>query len=179
MNICVYCSAKDQISDDYKQLGAELGCWIAQNGHVLVFGGASGGLMTMVSRSAFAEGGQVIGIVPEHIERAGRYSEWCTERVRVKNMNERKQMMKDTADCFVCLPGSYGTLDEMFDVIASGTVGEHKKPIFIVNYKGFYDPLLNEIALMKEKSFIPQTEIYKPIFVDDIGELIDRINKLV
>lgn len=175
MNICVYCSAKDSIDEQYKQLGTELGKWIAMQGHTLVFGGATGGLMTTVSKSAFEAGARVIGIVPYHIQAAGRRSPWCTETIVVEHMNERKEKLKQTADCFVCLPGSYGTLDEMFDVIASGTVGEHKKPIYIVNYKGFYQHLVEQVILMKEEHFIPKEEMYKPNVVNDIRELTQLI----
>lgn len=171
MNICVYCSAKDQIADEYKQLGRELGAWIAQNGHSLVFGGATGGLMTEVSRSAFEAGGQVLGVITERILRAGRRSPFLTKEVVVKNMNERKQIMKQEADCFVCLPGSYGTLDEMFDVIASATVGEHHKQIFILDYKGFYKPLRKQIELMKAEMFIPVLESFNPTFVEEMNDL--------
>lgn len=177
MKICVYCSAKDTIAEEYKQLGCQLGNLIAEYGHTLVFGGATGGLMTEVSRAAYEAGGKVIGVVPHRILVAGRKSEWCTETHVVSHMNERKQMMKDLADCFVCLPGSYGTLDEMFDVIASGTVGEHHKPIYIFNHNGFYTSLLEEIAHMKELGFIPKVEHYKPMVVSNIDELLSFINQ--
>lgn len=177
MNICVYCSAKDIIANEYKQLGHELGKWIAENGHTLVFGGAVGGLMSVVSREVFEAGGEVLGVVPHRILASGRRSPWCTQTFEVDNMNTRKQKMKEISDCFVCLPGSYGTLDEMFDVIASGTVGEHRKPIYIINYKDFYTPLMEEVALMKEKKFIPAEEHYKPVVVSDIDELKVLITK--
>lgn len=175
MNICVYCSAKDTIGDEYKQLGQSLAEWIVLNGHTLVFGGATGGLMTVVSRTVFEHGGNVIGVVPTRIIHSGRRSPWCSQTDDVAHMNERKQKMKELADCFVCLPGSYGTLDEMFDVIAAGTVGEHHKPIYIVNYNGFYEPLMKEIELMKQQKFIPQNESYKPIFVNNIDELTQQL----
>ena len=171
MNICVYCSAKDTIADEYKQLGRSLGKWIAEAGHTLVFGGATGGLMTEVSRTAIQAGGNVIGVVPKRILASGRRSPWCTQTIEVENMNMRKQQMKQLSDCFVCLPGSYGTLDEMFDVIASGTVGEHKKHTFILNYKGFYQPLFEQIQLMKRESFIPADESYKPQVADNMEQL--------
>ena len=95
--------------------------------------------MTRVSE-AFANTGKekrngqrLIGVVPEHIVQSGRKSEICDELHIVTDMCERKRKMRETADCFICLPGSYGTLDEMFDVIASGTVGEHNKPIAVLN----------------------------------------------
>ncbi len=178
MNICVYCSAKDSIADDYKQLGRALGKWIVQGGHTLVFGGATGGLMTEVSKTVFEAGGRVIGVVPTRIMNSGRRSPWCSQTIEVGNMNERKHEMKHLADCFVCLPGSYGTLDEMFDVIASGTVGEHNKPVFILNYKGFYTPLSEEVALMKRESFIPMEEPYKTLFVDTLEDLFVNLQQL-
>lgn len=178
MKVCVYCSAKDQIADDYKQLGKELGAWIAEDGHTLVFGGATGGLMTEVSRAVFEAKADVIGVVPEGIARSGRLSPYCTQLLRVRHMNERKQKMKQEADVFVCLPGSYGTLDEMFDVVAAGTVGEHTKPLLILNYKGFYAPLRQQIQLMKEQLFIPQEEQYRPVFVDTLEELILHLQQL-
>ena len=176
MNICVYCSAKDSIADEYKQLGKQLGEWIADNGHTLVFGGATGGLMTEVSQTVFLLGGIVVGVVPHRIINSGRRSSYCTETIEVDNMNCRKQKMKELADCFVCLPGSYGTLDEMFDVIASGTVGEHQKPIYILNYKGFYDALQQQIQKMKDEIFIPEMEMYKPNFVSSLEDLFSILS---
>ncbi|MBR1808721.1 MAG: TIGR00730 family Rossman fold protein [Paludibacteraceae bacterium] len=171
MKICVYCSAKDSIAEEYKQLGRDLGKWIAGEGHELVFGGATGGLMTEVSKTVIEAGGRVTGVVPHRILASGRRSPWCTETIEVDNMSSRKQQMRQLADCFVCLPGSYGTLDEMFDVIASGTVGEHRKPIFILNYQDFYKPLLELTALMKERRFIPEEENYKPIYADSLEQI--------
>lgn len=178
MTICVYCSAKDTIPAVYKETGVALGKWIAEHGHNLLFGGATGGLMTAVSEAAREAGGNVVGVVPERIIRSGRLSAVCTELIRVENMSVRKQTMRDRADVFVCLPGSFGTLDEMFDVIASGTVGEHQKPLFILNQEGFYDGLQQEIAHMKSLGFIPQEESYKPRFADTIEELTEQITAL-
>ena len=137
MRIAVYCSAKDCIPEEYLSLGDTLGKWIAEAGHTLVYGGATGGLMTRVSNAAKAAGGVVEGVIPQRIIEAKRMADNCDTLYIVENMCERKQKMKELADCFVCLPGSYGTLDEMMDVVASGTVNEHQKPCFIVDYKGF------------------------------------------
>ena len=132
MKVAVYCSAKNVIPEEYLQLGDTLGTWLAQHGHTLVYGGATGGLMTRISNAVRSAGGYVIGVVPERVIQVGRLADNCNELYKVPTMSNRKQKMKDLADCFVCLPGSYGTLDEMFDVIASGTVGEHNKPVFVV-----------------------------------------------
>lgn len=178
MNICVYCSANNNIADEYKALAAELGSWIAESGNTLVYGGATGGLMTAVSDAAAAHHGDVTGVIPQRIISAGREAANCTEQHIVRTMNERKQRMKQLADMFICLPGSYGTLDEMFDVIASGTVGEHNKPLVILNYQGFYQPLIEQIKAMKEKAFIPKQENYSPLIVTTLDELIDKCQKI-
>lgn len=187
MNIAVYCSAKDIIPEEYLALGDEVGKWIAEHHHNLVYGGATGGLMSRVSQafkaslsptpSAEGDGStqKLIGVIPNRIKAAGRLASYCDELVEVANMNERKQQMKERSDCFICLPGSYGTLDEMYDVIASGTVGEHHKPCFILNHNGFYNGLIAEAAHMKSLMFLPKEESYKPLFVETTVELFTAI----
>lgn len=178
MKIAVYCSAKDRIPEDYLALGDMLGKWIAQAGHTLVYGGATGGLMTRVSNAAKAAGGTVEGVIPQRIIQAKRMANNCDTLHVVENMCERKQKMKELADCFVCLPGSYGTMDEMMDVVASGTVDEHRKPIFVLNYKGFYEGLKQQAEHMRTLAFLPQQEQYAPHFVDTMDELIQKIETI-
>lgn len=178
MRIAVYCSAKDRIPEDYLSLGDTLGQWIAEAGHTLVYGGATGGLMTRVSNATKAAGGAVEGVIPKRIIQAKRMANNCDVLYTVANMCERKQKMKDLADCFICLPGSYGTLDEMMDVIASGTVDEHRKPIFILNYDGFYEGLKIQVAHMRQLAFLPQEEQYAPQFVDTMNQLIDKLRSI-
>ena len=176
MRIAVYCSAKDRIPEEYLALGDALGTWIAQAGHTLVYGGATGGLMTRVSNAVKAAGGTVEGVIPQRIILAKRMANNCDILYTVANMNERKQKMKELADCFVCLPGSYGTLDEMMDVVASGTVDEHRKPTYVLNYQNFYEGLRLQIEHMRQLAFLPQQEQYAPIFVNTIDELIKIID---
>ena len=178
MRIAVYCSAKDRIPEEYLSLGDTLGQWIAEAGHTLVYGGATGGLMTRVSNATKAAGGAVEGVIPKRIIQAKRMANNCDVLYTVANMCERKQKMKDLADCFICLPGSYGTLDEMMDVIASGTVDEHRKPIFILNYDGFYEGLKIQVAHMRQLAFLPQEEQYAPQFVDTMNQLIDKLRSI-
>lgn len=176
MKIAVYCSAKDVIPEEFLSLGDKLGKWIAENGHTLVYGGATGGLMTRTSCACKNAGGKVIGVVPQRIIEAGRKAEGCDELILVTDMAERKRTMRQIADCFVCLPGSYGTLDEMYDVIASGTVTEHNKPVFILNYQGFYEGLIMLHEHMRLLRFLPQQEKYKPVFINTLEELYESIH---
>lgn len=171
MRIAVYCSAKDAIPEEYLKLGDALGAWIGKNGHALVYGGATGGLMSRVSNAAKAAGAHVIGVIPSRIKAAGRLATNCDYLIEVNNMSERKQRMRDEADVIVCLPGSYGTLDEMMDATSSAIVGEHKKQTLVLNYKGFYDALKQQISHMQLLGFIPAQQSYEPIFVDTLEEL--------
>jgi uncharacterized protein (TIGR00730 family) len=177
MKIAVYCSAKDCIPEEYLALGDTLGKWIAEAGHTLVYGGATGGLMTRVSNAVKAAGGIVEGVIPQRIIDAKRMADNCDTLYIVEDMCERKQKMKDLADCFVCLPGSYGTLDEMMDVIASGTVGEHHKPCFVLNHKTFYTFLQMQVEHMRRKRMLPKEEQYAPQFVNTIEELINLLKR--
>ncbi len=176
MRIAVYCSAKDAIPEEYLVLGDALGTWIGAQGHTLIYGGATGGLMTRTSDATKRAGAHVIGVIPPRIKAAGRLATNCDYLIEVNNMSERKQRMRDEADVIVCLPGSYGTLDEMMDATSSAIVGEHRKPTYVVNYKGFYEPLKQQIELMKRLHFIPEQQSYQPIFVDTIEALCEQLN---
>ena len=171
----MYCSAKDAIPEEFLRLGDALGGWIGQNGHTLIYGGATGGLMSRTSDAAKAAGAHVVGVIPPRIKAAGRLAANCDHLIEVNNMSERKQRMRDEADIIVCLPGSYGTLDEMMDAISSAIVGEHKKPVYVLNYKGFYEPLKQQIRVMQDLQFIPAQQSYRPVFVDTLEELYEEI----
>ena len=178
MRIAVYCSAKDAIPERFLALGDALGKWIGENGHTLLYGGATGGLMTRVSEAAKAAGAFVMGVITRRIIAAGRQANNCDNLIMVANMSERKQIIRSNSDVIVCLPGSYGTLDEMMDATSSGIVGEHRTPIFVLNYEGFYEPLKQQIKLMEQLQFIPQQQVCKPIFVDTLEELYEQMTNV-
>ncbi len=169
MNIAVYCSSSNHIAQIYLDTAFDLGVWIAKNTHTLVFGGATGGSMSAVSEGAATENGQIVGVIPEAVVRMGRENPLCTELVSVETMGQRKDLMKQRADIFVVLPGSYGTLDELFDVVAAGVVGEHKKPVIILNENGFYNDLLKQTDRMRAEMFIP-VEYFKPQIANNLEE---------
>lgn len=178
MKIAVYCSAKDSIPAEYLALGDAFGAWLGEQGHTLVYGGATGGLMSHTSKAAKAHGARVIGVIPSRIKAAGRLAEHCDELIEVANMSERKQRMRDEAEIIVCLPGSYGTLDEMMDATSSAIVGEHHKPTFVLNYKGFYEALRQQISHMQLLGFIPAQQSYEPVFVNTLEGLYSEINNI-
>jgi cytokinin riboside 5'-monophosphate phosphoribohydrolase len=174
MNIAVYCSSSNMIAQKYLKTAFELGSWIAENNHILVFGGATGGSMSAVSEGAASKQGKILGIIPEAVIRMKRANPLCTELIEVVTMGERKELMKKNADIFVVLPGSYGTLDELFDVVAAGVVGEHKKPVILMNENGFYNDLLQQTNRMREEMFIP-IENYKLQIANDLDDCFNKI----
>jgi len=175
MNIAVYCSSSNHIANRYKEVAFQLGEFIAECGNTLVYGGATGGLMDSVAEGAQSKNGEIIGIIPKAVMKMNRQSSLPTELITVETMSERKAEMKAMTDVFVVLPGSYGTLDEMLDIIASGIVGEHRKPLIILNQDGFYNLFLNQTDFMRSEMFIPAEEKYKPIIAIDIYQCMELI----
>ena len=178
MKVCVFCSSSNNIPEKYKQSAYRFGQFLANKGITLVYGGATGGLMDAVAQGAKAGDGEIIGVIPDIIIKMNRLSHLPTQQIIVSTMSERKMRLKQEADAFVVLPGGYGTLDEMFDVIASGNVGEHRKPLICVNEDGFYRQLLGQIATMKTECFTPKNENYKPVFVASLKECMKQISIL-
>lgn len=148
MNICVFCASSPSVGRRFDEEARTIGRFIAENGHTLVYGGATGGLMDTVAEAAHACGGEIIGVVPELIVENGRKSGLPTQLFVVGDMSERKELMKEYADAFVVLAGGIGTYDELFDVLASGMVGYHDKPLALVNTDNFYEGILTQFGRM-------------------------------
>lgn len=178
MNICVYCSSSDQVRDEFKQQATEFGKWLADKNHALVYGGATGGLMSAVAQGASDAGGDIVGIIPDCIIEKGRKSDLPTELFIVGDMAERKSMMKEYSDVFVVFPGGFGTLDEMFDTISSCMVGEHDKPTILYNPDNFWMGLLLQLdKILKEGLGYKITRNGNLKVVDTLEELKEVIIK--
>ena len=147
MKICIFCSANQQIDPEFFTMTEELGKWAAENGHAIVYGGVNQGLMECVGKAAKEHGGRTIGIVPTIVEKTGRTSDYVEIEIPCDNLTDRKQLMMDQSDVFIALPGGLGTLDEIFTVVASATIGYHQKVVILYNMKGFWDSL---IALLND-----------------------------
>lgn len=142
MKICVFCSANEQIDPDFFSTTEELGRWAAKNGHAIVYGGVNQGLMECLGRAAYEAGGRTIGVVPTIVEKTGRVSDHVEIEIPCDNLSDRKQLMMDKSDVFIALPGGIGTLDEIFTVAASATIGYHQKPVILYNIKDYWSSLI-------------------------------------
>ena len=154
MKICIFCSANQQIDPDFFSMTEELGKWAAENGHDIVFGGVNQGLMECVGKAAREHGGRTIGVVPMIVEKSGRTSDHVDIEIPCDNLSDRKQLMMDQSDVFVALPGGIGTLDELFTVAASATIGYHRKRVILYNMKGFWDSLVYLLNDLQAKGMI-------------------------
>ena len=154
MKICIFCSANQQIDPDFFNMTEELGKWAAKNGHNIVFGGVNQGLMECVAKAAREHGCRTIGVVPMIVEKSGRTSEYVDERILCDNLSDRKQLMQDVSDVFIALPGGIGTLDEVFTIAASATIGYHQKKVILYNMKGFWDTLISLLDDLQAKGMI-------------------------
>ena len=154
MKICIFCSANQQLDPDFFSMTEELGKWAAENGHDIVFGGVNQGLMECVGKAAREHGGRTIGVVPMIVEKSGRTSDHVDIEIPCDNLSDRKQLMMDQSDVFVALPGGIGTLDEVFTIAASATIGYHKKRVILYNMKGFWDSLINLLNNLQAKGMI-------------------------
>lgn len=177
MKICIFCSANTDIDPDFFQMTTELGRWIGENGHSLVYGGTNQGLMECMAKAVHEAGGQTIGVIPTLVEKSGRISSSVDVEMLCDNLSDRKQLMQDYADIFIALPGGIGTLDEVFTITASATIGYHSKRIILYNMKGFWNPLITLLDDLKAKGFTRknwQTQIKVANSLEEIKELLEN-----
>ena len=138
MNLCVFCSANDNIAPLYFEKAEELGQWAAKNAHSIVFGGHDAGLMHAVSKAAKEAGGRVIGVVPRVIERMGKLSPWMDVHIPTEDLTDRKQLMMDQSDA----------------VAAAATLGYHHKPVIVYNIDGFWQSLLDLLGDLEARGMM-------------------------
>jgi len=141
MKICVFCSSSDAVVGPYRSAAREMGALIGSHGHTMVYGGGRVGLMGETARAAKDTGAPVIGIIPEFMNRPGVPNLDCDELLFTKDMRERKARMMEMSDAFVALPGGFGTLEELSEVITQKQFDFLKGPLVAVNTAGFYDHL--------------------------------------
>jgi len=160
--ICVYSSSSCAIEKVYFDAAEELGKEIGRRGDILLFGGGMTGLMGASAKAVHSSGGRVIGIIPEALNVKGVVYESCDELIVTEGMRERKARMDNRSNGFIALPGGYGTLEELLEIITLKQLRYHNKPIVILNINGFYDKLMEQFQLIIDGKFAKEecSELY-------------------
>ncbi len=140
-SVGVFCGAQNAVPKEHLDLAYDLGRDLALNNIQLVYGGGDCGLMGKVANGALDNKGRVVGVFPRSLSRIEVEHQGLSKMFMVDSMHERKQIMYDHADAFIILPGGFGTLDEMFEVITWRQIGVHNKPVIIFNHNGYWDQL--------------------------------------
>ena len=141
-SVAVYCGSSSGTNPLYIAQAQALGAALVAHNLTLVYGGGRVGLMGTIADAVLAHGGKVIGVIPDFLADKELAHLGCTELHIVKSMHERKLLMAERADAFVAMPGGYGTLEELFEVLTWGQLGLHHKPVALLNVAGYYDHLL-------------------------------------
>lgn len=154
MKIGIFCSANNAIDPDYFTLTEELGRWMGENGHTLVYGGCDIGLMKCIGNAVHDACGQVIGVVPSKVEEMGTRARCLDVDIPVADLSQRKDIMLLHSDVIIALPGGIGTLDEVFTVAAAKTIGYHDKRVILYNMKGFWNTTIALLEDMQQRGMI-------------------------
>lgn len=171
--ICVFAGSSSGAKAEYSAAARELGRVLARRKLGLVYGGARVGLMGALADEALAGGGHVIGVMPEALVAKEVAHRGLTELRVVSSMHERKAMMADLSDGFVALPGGWGTVEELFEILTWAQLGFHRKPCGLLNVQGYFDRLLSFVDYSVDEGFVRREQRAMLSVSTAPGELLD------
>lgn len=154
MKICVFCGSSSGSNSIYAAVATELGARIAQGGHSLIYGGGNVGLMGIVADAVLENNGEVIGVIPKFLMDREVGHTGLTSLEIVSSMHERKKRMADLSDAFVAIPGGWGTLEEIAEILTWKQLGLITQPVAVLNINGFFNPLLEQMRVMVKEGFL-------------------------
>jgi uncharacterized protein (TIGR00730 family) len=175
--VCVYCGSAPGTDPAFMDAAHRLGELMALDGVRLVYGGGSRGMMGAVAKSVLDHGGQVTGIIPEFLQDKEHTLIGAQEIIVTPDMHVRKQTMFERADAFVALPGGIGTLEELVEQLTWAQLGRHKKPILILNTKGFWDPLCGLLDHMRKLEFIRSDMSFTLLVAETPAEVLPKLRQ--
>ena len=171
--ITIFCGSSSGTDSRFEQMAFDLGRNMANRGIGLVYGGAKIGLMGAVANGALSEGGEVIGVLPNFLSRKEILHEGLSELIMVDTMHERKALMDKLSDGAIALPGGFGTLEELLEMLTWSQLGLHGKPLGLFNMNGFYDDLLHLFDKMIVSGFLKQCNKDLLLVNSDFLQLLD------
>lgn len=175
-SICVYCASSLGSNPKFAEVAYEVGKVLAEYKIDVIYGGAKVGLMGKVAQGAQENGGKIIGIIPQFLKTKEVVHESLNELITVETMHERKALMQEKSEGFIALPGGFGTMEELFEILTWAQLSLHKKPIGILNIDGFYDPLIRLIETMLENGVLKPDHLKLILVSDTIEDLLSQMN---
>jgi uncharacterized protein (TIGR00730 family) len=169
--LAVFCGSKTGNNPLFEEQALELGHLLAGKNITLIYGGGNKGIMGAVANAVLEKKGKVIGIIPKALTEWEHQHEGITELIIVDTMHTRKLMLYEKCDAAIILPGGFGTLDELFEMLTWNQLSIHDKRIFILNTAGFYDHLIGHIKRMQEENFLYNRIEEKIVIVDHVAEI--------
>lgn len=172
--ICVYCGSNTGVREEYADAARKLARHLAARGTGIVYGGASKGLMGILADEMLAAGGSAIGVIPAALQAREIAHLGLTELHVVNSMHERKALMAKLSDGFVALPGGFGTLEEIVEMLTWAQLGLHEKPCGVLNVAGYFDGLLAYFAHAREEGFLRPQHRSMLLVAEDVEDLVAR-----
>lgn len=173
--VCVFCGSSVGDRPEFAEAARRIGAEIARRGLTLVYGAGHVGLMGVLADAALRAGGAVVGVIPHPLVERELGHAGLTELHVVRTMHQRKALMADRADAFIALPGGYGTLDELFEVLTWAQLGIHDKPVGLANVGGYFTPLLSWVERALEDGFLREKHRGLLLVDDDPVRLLRRV----
>lgn len=173
-SICVYCGSHMGNSERYAETASAVGQEFAKRNIELIYGGGRVGLMGVIADAVLENGGRVQGVIPKALMEREVGHQQIQELHITTDMHSRKALMEKLSDGFLVLPGGFGTMDELFEIITWRQLGIHKKPVVVLNTDGYFDQLENFISSMIENGFVKERNGGLVTFASDIGEAIKQ-----
>lgn len=176
-SVAVFCGSSEGYHADYRDMAYALGAVLAERGIRIIYGGARVGLMGAVADGAMDNGGTVIGVIPDFLETKEIAHAGLSELIVVKTMHERKLKMHDLCDAIITLPGGWGTMEEMFEMLTWAQLGLHQKPMGLLNINGYYDSLKVLANNMVQEGFLSECNNNILLINESIDELLERMEQ--
>jgi len=171
-NICVFCGSSSGTNSIYSEKAKELGALLARQKKSLIYGGGNVGLMGIIADEVMAQQGEVTGVIPHFLFEWEVGHEGLTELIKVESMHERKLKMSELADGFIAMPGGFGTLEELGEILTWVQLSIVQKPVGILNVNRFYDHLVAQLDHMVKEKFLKPANRAMLLVSDDPNELI-------
>lgn len=178
-SIAVFCASRTGNDSIYQETAAKVGSMLAEKGIRIIYGGGKVGLMGAVADAALAAGGEVIGVIPYFLDDKEVAHKGLTELIMVESMHERKMKMSELSEAVLTLPGGFGTLEELTEMLTWSQLALHQKPIGILNTHGYYDLMEKLFDQMLDYGFLAKETRKIAIFDHDPEHLLNKMCSFV